>query len=269
MSEYKIIDVHAHIFPDKIMKKAVAAVGEFYGIPMKGIGSGEDLVQNGERIHVEKYVVHSVATIPAQAPRINDFIYRETQIHKEFIGFAALHPYMEGLREELDRALSMGLMGVKLHPDFQCFNIDDPAAYDMYEAIQGRAVLLIHMGDETKEYSAPKRLSKIIERFPQLTVIAAHFGGYSAWEESKKYLMGKDVYFDTSSSLFKLSPNEAADIIHAHGLNKILFGSDYPMWIHEEELERFMRIPLTEAERQAILYDNAAKLLRVKGAVRG
>lgn len=262
----KIIDVHAHIFPGKIVHKAVDAIGDFYSIPMDGIGTGEDLVRRGREIGVEKYVVHSAATTPAQVPHINDFIAHEMQAHPEFIGLATLHPFMEGAAEEYDRALAMGLRGLKLHPDFQEFNIDDPQAMEMYKIVQGRGTILFHVGDETRDFSSPTRLARVLDAMPGLSVIAAHMGGYQAWDEARACLLGRDVYIDSSSALFKLDPVEAADMMRAHGMDKVLFGTDYPMWIHKEELERFMRVPLTDAEREKVLYTNAARLFGVESA---
>lgn len=263
MPNYRIIDTHAHIFPGKIVEKAVASIGSFYSIPMEGRGTGTDLVNCGKKIGTERYVVHSVATTPRQVRHINDFIRYEMDRHPEFIGFMTLHPFMEGMHEEIERALEMGLCGVKLHPDFQEFNIDDERAMELYRAISGRAILLLHMGDEFKDFSAPRRLARVLDRFADLTVIAAHYGGYHAWEDSRKYLVGRNVYFDTSSSLFMLDAQEAADMMHAHGMDKMLFGTDYPMWLHEEELARFLALPLTEQERKQVLYDNAAALLGI------
>lgn len=263
MKQYKVIDIHAHIFPVKIREKAVAAIGNFYTIPMQGKGSGEDLIRCGREINTRKYVVHSVATSPRQVKHINDFIAEQKELHPEFIGFATLHPDMEGLPAEIERVLKMGLKGVKLHADFQQFDIDAPAAVRLYEAVDGRVPILMHMGDKTKKHSAPVRLAHIMELFPKQTFIAAHLGGFSAWEDAKKYIIGKNVYIDTSSALFALNATAAADIIRAHGTDKVLFGTDYPMWLHAEEFARFCSVPLTEAEREAILYKNAEKLLHI------
>ena len=263
MHTYDIVDFHTHIYPAKIAHKAVDAISQFYSIPMSGQGTSEHLLQEGSKIGVSRYVVHSVATTPMQVVSINDFIAKETQAHPEFIGFATLHPGFEDIASEVDRVIDLGLRGIKVHPDFQEFNIDDEAAMKIYRAIEGRLPILFHMGDKTRDFSAPRRLRAILDRFPNLVVIGAHFGGYNAWDESKKYLLDQNIYFDTSSSLFCLSPEEAAQMIRAHGTEKMLFGTDYPMWDHEQELARFLALPLTEEERIAILGKNARRLLQI------
>jgi len=80
------------------------------------------------------------------------------------------------------------------------------------------------------------------------------------WEDSRRYLIGRNIFMDTSSSLAYLDPSEAVDMIRNHGADKFLFGSDYPMWRHKDELDRFLMLDLSETEREAILYNNAAKL---------
>lgn len=263
MQSYKKIDAHCHIFPEKIREKAVAAIGDFYGIAMEGMGSVSHLLASGKTYNVQHYIVHSVATVPAQVASINSFIAQETAIHKELIGFATLHPHMDGLQEEVERVIALGLCGIKLHADFQEFDIDSEAAYRLYEAVGSRLPIMQHMGDEKKTFSKPERLARVLEDFPKQTFIGAHFGGYSAWDDAQKCLVGKNVYFDTSSALFSLSPKRAVEIIRAHGVDKILFGTDYPMWMYEDEIARFEALPLTEDEKQKIYYENAAKLLNL------
>lgn len=264
MNKYKIIDIHAHIFPEKIAEKAVDAIGDYYGIKMRGVGTVDALLESGKKIGVDKYVVLPTATKVEQVEAVNKFISDVQEQYDNFVGFGSLHPGLEDQEREVDKIISLGLHGVKLHPEFQNFSLDDADMMPVYKAIEGRLPLLVHMGDENRDSSHPKKLAKILEMFPRLTVIAAHFGGYSAWDESIKYLVGKNVYFDTSSSLFKLDYKKAVDIIRNHGVEKILFGTDYPMWPHDEEFERFMKLDLTEDERRMILYGNAARLLNIK-----
>ncbi|HOQ06873.1 MAG TPA: amidohydrolase family protein [Clostridiales bacterium] len=257
----EIIDIHAHIFPGRIAEKAVSSIGKYYGIKMSHKGTVEDLLESGSRINVSKYVVHSSATVVEQVRAINDYIAEVQSAHPEFVGFATLHPGLGNVAAEVDRIIGLGLRGIKLHPEFQRFSIDDDDMMPIYEAVEGRLPVLMHMGDENADSSSPVRLSRVLDRFPGLVVIAAHFGGYRMWDLSCEYLIGRNVYLDTSSTLAFISPEQATDMIRKHGADKVLFGSDYPMWDHREELERFMALDLTEEERKAVLYGNAEKLL--------
>ena len=101
--------------------------------------------------------------------------------------------------------------------------------------------------------------------YDDLTVIGAHFGGWSIWEEATKKLYRYENFFvDCSSSLYALTPKVAGELIHAYGTDRVLFGTDYPLWSPESEIERFMQVNLTEKEREDIFYNNAAKLFGIK-----
>ena len=263
-NKYEIIDMHAHIFPDKIARKAVKATGNYYGITMSGPGTVGGLLERGGKIGVCKYVVHSSATSAGQVKSINDYIADVQSSHSEFAGFGTLHPGLEDIEPEVKRIIALGLHGIKLHPDFQGFNIDDSSMLPIYKALEGRLPVLFHMGDENSDASSPARLAKVLDMFPGLIVIAAHFGGYKTWDEASEYLIGRSIYMDTSSTLAFISPERAVEMIRRHGVHKMLFGTDYPMWDHEKELQRFLRLDLTEDERYLILHANAEKLLSAK-----
>jgi len=258
----KIFDAHAHIFPEGIAHRAVDAVGEFYHLPMRGGGTSEQLLRLGGEAGVGGYLVQAVATTPHQVSSINDFIAKEAAAHREYVGFMTLHPAMDAPEAEIERAAGLGLCGIKLHPDFQVFDIDAPRALPIYREAERRGLpILMHMGDERRDFSAPRRLAAVLERFPGLRVIAAHLGGYRHWKEAQDCLTGSGALFDTSSSLAFLPPEEAAALIDAYGTERVLFGTDYPMWDPATELTRFLALPLKPAQQRRILWDNAATLL--------
>ena len=261
MSAERIINMHTHIFPAKIADKAVEVIGNFYGLEMRIKGTSEYIIKDGKTIGVEKYLVSSTATTAHQVQSINNFIVQEQEKHPELIGFGSIHPDFEDISGEIDRMISMGLHGIKLHPDFQKFNIDDEAAYPIYEAAEGRLPILFHTGDSRYEFSRPMRLFKVLEKFPKLIAIAAHLGGYERWDEAKIYFGHPRLYIDTSSSLAFISSEKASEIIHMHGADRVFFGTDSPMWRHKDELELFNKLNITPKERKMILSENALKFL--------
>lgn len=254
-----IIDFHNHAFPAKIERKAVRHLERHYSIDIPRIGDMQSLCLSAQNAGIEYLVLHASATHRSQVTSANDWIASFT--NSNIIGFGTLHPDYEDCLGELKRIKELGLRGLKLHSDFQGFNIDDPSMYYIYDALGSNFPLLMHVGDENLDSSSPQRLAKILELFPHITVIAAHLGGYSRWDEARQYLVGKNLYLDTSSTLWKLDPREATAIIREHGADKVLFGSDYPVASHEEELERFLSLPLKEGEREKILWKNGAKIL--------
>ncbi|MEG2087510.1 MAG: amidohydrolase family protein [Angelakisella sp.] len=261
MKQYRIADAHAHIFPQKIAGKAVDSIGSFYGLQMTGTGLTTDLLAQGSAAGVERFLVCSTATTPAQVESINTFVAEECAADSRLLGFATLHPGYADLSGELQRVKALGLRGIKLHPDFQRFNIDDPAALAMYRLIdQAGLAVLFHTGDDRYDFSAPQRLGKVAAQFPGMVCIAAHFGGYNRWQDSVQYLGQPNVFYDTSSSLFRLSADEGAGIIQRLGDKRFFFGTDYPMWDCKGELARFMTMPLSESQREDILWNNFAAL---------
>lgn len=264
IDELIITDAHAHIFPSKIAQKAVGAIGDFYSIPMCHPGSPEALLQSGGAIGVKKYLVCSTATRPGQVASINDFIEDCCHQHHEFLGFATLHPGYEDIPGEVARIVEMNLHGVKLHPDFQQFYIDDPAAFPIYEACADAGLpILFHTGDNRYDWSAPSRMAVVARRFPKLTCIAAHFGGYNHWQDVELYKSLPNVWFDTSSTLFKLPRERVLELLDTLGTHRFMFGTDFPMWDHKEELDRFLSLGLPEEIRDDILYRNFQRLFGV------
>lgn len=180
-----IIDAHAHIFPDKIASRAADGISSFYDIPVRFDGSVGQLLKINRKAGVDRAIVQSVATVPEQVRNINNFISEQVRLHPEqLIGFGALHPDFPDIAGETERIISLGLRGIKLHSDFQRFNIDDPKAFPIYEAAEGRLPILFHCGDARYDYSSPKRLYSVMKRFPKLTIIGAHLAGWTKWDEA-------------------------------------------------------------------------------------
>jgi predicted TIM-barrel fold metal-dependent hydrolase len=264
----EIIDIHAHIYPESIAKKAVKNIGLFYSIDMDCDGTSDVLIESGKKINVKNYVVHSAATVPQQVSNINKFILAESQKHPEFIPFGTLHADLskEEIETEVDFLLKNGFKGIKIHPDFQKFDIDGENSYKMYKILDGALPILFHVGDKRYDYSAPKRLYKTCKDFPKQKFIGAHFGGYSKWDEVKIYddIMHLDnLYFDTSSSLDFLDKDLAKSLINRFGSHKFFWGSDFPMWTHCEELNRFLSLNLSDKDNEKILSLNAKEFLNI------
>jgi hypothetical protein len=262
----KIINAHCHIYPVSIAAKAVEGIKNFYSLNMSLDGTTEGLIRDGEKVGVVHYLVHSVATTPKQVKSINEFISGEVKTHPGlFTGFGTLHPDSPDLEGDYSHLLEQGLKGVKLHPDFQRFALDGEQAFAIGRVISRNPVpLLIHCGDYRYNYSNPKQLKAFLTEFPNLTVIGAHFAGWSVWKQAAEELAGiPNLFVDCTSSLYRITSRQAADLVHAYGADKVIWGTDYPMWESEKELEMFHNIGLTPEEEELILYRNAAELLKI------
>lgn len=262
----KVFDIHVHIYPDKIAEKASESIGVFYeGIRMHGNGTLKDCLKMMDEAGVDCFAAHSVALTPHNVERINSFIMDAcAQAPGRIVPFAAIHPDMENLPEAVDRMVDQGFRGIKIHPDMQKFTLDGEHARPMMEAIAGKLPLLIHCGDYRYDFDGPQRLLALRRQVPELKIIAAHFGGWGEWERAAELLPGNEgLVVDTSSSLYKFPADQAVAMIRKLGAENVLYGTDYPMWDPKEELQRFMKLALTDQERADILWNNAARMFQL------
>lgn len=261
--DYKIIDFHVHVFADKIAQKATKATCDHYRFPSEVmVGDLKSLQESICGFSVEKLVVHSTATKPSQVVPINDFLLGLAD--ERFVKFATMHPDFSGdIEEELARVKALGAKGIKLHTDFQGFDADSPKAYPIYKSAAKLGLpVLFHVGDRVFDHSNPRRIANISERFPELRIVGAHFGGREHWAQAADVLAGREnVWFDTSSSIGMLGAREADGLIRRYGVERLFFATDFPMASLEMELRRFFYLELSEEEREMILYKNAAKFL--------
>lgn len=256
-----VFDFHTHIYPEKIAHKATQSVCDFYKLNSSLTGTAEELIDDGKKAGISKFLILPVAIRADQVRGINEFVAGEVKNHEEFYGFGTVHAQMNDICQEVEKIKELGLLGVKMHPDTQKFNIDDERLFPMYDLIQGQLPVMLHAGDPRYSYSHPARIRKIIKMFPKLTVIAAHFGGWSVFDEAYENLKDTDCYMDVSSSLMFMSHSRAERYISKYGADRMLFGSDYPLWSPAAELDAFMKLNLTGSDQERILYENAINII--------
>ncbi len=259
-----VIDAHAHIYAEKIATKAVDAVGDFYNIEMFGKGTAEHLLAAKERAPITHFIVHSVATTPRAVETINTFIAERCRIHPEFIGFMTMHQDYPDPEKEIERAIGMGLKGMKLHPDSQHVNMDDPRLMNVYEIIEGRLPIIVHTGDYRYDYSHPRRLVQVLRAFPDLVVDAAHFGCWSRYEVGYDVLHHENVFIDASSAQLYLGQRRTRELTRMWGTDRVMFGSDYPMWDPAAEYHQFVGAGFSDDELENLLWHNAERFAGVK-----
>ena len=267
-NKFKVIDAHCHIYPEKIVDKAVAGTDAFYSTKAACRGTAEELIPVGTKAGIDRFVVHSVATTPHQVERINTFIAAEVaKAPDRLTGLGAAHPDCEDQDAVIEQIKALGLHGIKIHPDIQGFAIDDARMMRVYERCEeeGLAVLM-HTGDYRYDFSNPNRLLPVLKAFPKLTVIGAHFGGWSIWEDASRVLCEYPNLFVDCSSTFPFA-NEDLELgerlIHRYGADRVMFASDFPMWSPEEELKTFFKLNLTDGERTKILSENAERIYKM------
>lgn len=262
IGDMRVVDAHCHIYPEKIAARAVAGTDAFYGTAARcPQGTVAELLEVGKRAGTDHFIVQSVATTPKQVRSINEFIAASVASSGGLLtGLGTMHPECEDIPAEIDHLISLGLRGIKIHPDIQARPLDHPGFLVMYECCQQKGLpVLMHTGDYRYDFSNPNRLVPVLESFPHLTVIGAHFGGWSIWEEAtEKMAKYENLLVDCSSSLpFMKHPEASVGLIRRYGASRVLYGTDFPMWSPVEEVEHFLALALTERERRQIFSQNA------------
>lgn len=260
---YYTIDAHCHIYPEKIAAKAVAGTDAFYGVTSHGSGIVQNMLDEGIKAGIDLFLVQSVATTTKQVSSINEFIAREVEgSNGRLVGLGTLHPDSDDLRADVAHLISLGLHGVKLHPDIQNFKVDDYRCLKIYELCEENGLpILMHTGDDRYDNSNPNRLCPILDIYKGLTVIGAHFGGYSIWEKAcEAYRDIPNLYVDCSSSFAFLSDEQIRKLIDGYGVDKVMFATDYPMWRADTEIERLLSLGLADEDYKKIFSENAKKV---------
>lgn len=258
------IDVHTHVFHPKIADKVLAQLEGHYSITPVGTGLVDDLLDRLKKADIDKAVVLSAATDPSQVIPANNWAITMQQDHDELIPFGTVHPDFDRVESELDRLERNGIKGLKFHPDFQGFRMDDPALYDIMEMIEDRFICLFHVGDTLppdENPSCPRKLAALRKAFPKPPIIAAHMGGYRHWKEAIEHLGDCDVFVDTSSATDFVDDTLLNNLFNTFGTERILFGSDYPLFDAATEIDVLKkRLSISSSEFDSIM-TNASTLL--------
>ncbi|MBO4694252.1 MAG: amidohydrolase [Clostridia bacterium] len=266
-NKFYVIDAHCHVYPEQIAEKAAQATGNFYGEMPFGKGTISDLTENGKKAGIDRFVVQSVATTKAQVRKINEFIAREVSAHSDtLIGLGTMHPESDDITADFKHLKSLGLHGVKLHPDIQGFKIDDYRCLKIYELCERDGLpILMHTGDYRYDFSNPNRLLPILKIYTGLTVIGAHFGGWSIWEEASKKLFDMpNLVVDCSSSLSYIKPELATEIIKRYGTDRVLFGTDYPLHSPVNEMNILISLGFSDSDYKKMFSENAIRVYKLE-----
>jgi predicted TIM-barrel fold metal-dependent hydrolase len=261
----EIIDVHNHIWPEKVVSKAKDYLESFTKHKLITLPTADNLLKVMDEASISKSIISSIASYPHQVVPINNWLFSIKQ--KRLIPFASMHPFFDGFREELKR-IQDNAYGIKLHPEFQNFYVDDERAFPLYEELQKlKLTILLHCGAEISSQkeirSTPEKVLKVMEKFPELKIIVAHMGGFLMWEEVLEKLAGKNIYLDTSDSIKIMKKELLEQFFEKHSFDKIIYGSDFPIQDPKEEIEFIKTLNISEENKQKILSWNIKHLLNL------
>jgi predicted TIM-barrel fold metal-dependent hydrolase len=261
------IDFHTHIFPDKVAKPAMDALAAESGKyrPCTD-GTLTGLKASMAKANISASLVANIATKPNQMLPILQFCreIKSDSIHP----FVSFHPSNDSydVEEMLGDAQQAGIRGVKLHPMYQNFNIDDKYLYGFYELIAAMGLkLMLHTGFDMafpgNTQADVERVRRIAEWFKDLTIVCTHVGGWKQWDRINCLKGLENVYTETSMTLTEISEQEFIKALGVFGEDRILFGSDSPWTDQKESLEHVLRLPLPDRLKEKMLFKNAERLL--------
>ncbi len=265
-----LIDFHTHTFPDHIAEKTIKTLNQkikdHMGIDLIPVTNGT-LAQLDEamtRYNVDLSVVLPIATKPSQ---IDTIVESSQKIrNNRMISFATIHPQNQNKEEMLKVIKQMGFVGIKLHPDYQDSYIDSKECIDILQICEKLELFtIIHAGKDAgfdpPYHAMPERIKNALNYISGKFVIAAHLGGFLAWDDVEKYLVGTNIYMDTSMTAGYIEPCQFKRIVQNHGADKILFGSDIP-WNCPKKTEQLIdSLGFSEEQLKKIKWQNAARIL--------
>lgn len=269
-----IIDFHAHCFPDKIAKRAISVLegnvikiqGKNY--PARTDGSLGELISTMNDDGVDYSVVLPIATTPTQSGSINRFA-KEINGKNGIISFGSVHPLQRDWEAVLEEIKSCGLLGIKLHPEYQGVYVTSNEVKSILKKCEELELYTVfHAGADIgmpkPVHCMPECLNYLLDYVGGDKIIAAHMGGWDEWEDVEKYLVGTPIKFDTSYVRDFMDKEQFKRIVRNHGADKIVFGTDHPWQRANEAMEYINSVQLTSDELDRIYYKNAAELLGIK-----
>lgn len=262
-----IIDFHTHCFPDTLAKRAVEALSAKGDIPYlhDGTAGGLDAIERAAGC--DGYVLMSISTTAHQTASVNRFAASVQNRARHIYAFGSVHPENADYREQLAAAKALDLCGIKLHPEYQDFHVDDERVFPLYEAIFEQGFpLLFHAGEDlgfhAPWHAEPHQIAAVARRFPQAVIIAAHLGGYQMWREAALHLAPlPNVLVDTSYWAAEMPAEEFQAVFEVWGARRMLFGSDTPWASIGDSIRAIEGLACSDEDKQLIFGGNALRIL--------
>ncbi|HKL94567.1 MAG TPA: amidohydrolase family protein [Clostridia bacterium] len=260
----KLIDTHVHIFPDKIATNALNKISAPARKCPTTNGMLFGTLKKMEEWGVSEIWAQCIATNLHQVESVNDFAISIKS--EKVLPFGSVFPHaVSDSLFELKRIKEKGIQCIKLHPEYQRFEVSDEKFFPIYEFIEKNGMLLLfHAGKDCAfldtHYASPQSIRIVHDVFPKLKMICAHLGGWNDWDDVLRYTAGCDIYFDTATLAGYISPDELKAIFKAHPLERILFASDAPWSTPQKEIDTLKILGLSNDDMEKICYKNAENL---------
>ncbi|HWP46213.1 MAG TPA: amidohydrolase family protein [Candidatus Limnocylindrales bacterium] len=187
--------------------------------------------------------------------------------YREIIPFCSVDPRDPKAKDRLKYYLIQGARGLKLHPNLQRFKPSDPICLEICEEASRYSLpIIFHTGTKGTE-SHPEQIPSNLENFesifpmfPQTTFILGHMGISQYRQAIRLAQRYQNIYLETSGQ----PTAHIRQAIESVGGDKILFGSDWPLWDPIHPLKAVWDATGKDlALRKRILYENAREILKI------
>ena len=249
----------------------MAALAEKAHIPAHHDGTFAGLAAYEQAGGVAGFLLLPIATKASSVRSINEWVAGKTG--GNVVAFGALHPDCEDVAGEVAYIQALGLKGIKLHPEYQAFDVDEERIMPLYETVFGQGLPICFHAGADLGFPPPlrgdaQRIAKVSQRFPEGKIIAAHMGGLYQYETVCECLAGRrNVWMDTSFATERMQAEEITHLVRLHGADRFLFGTDAPWARLEAAQDAVIGAGLTETELRMVFWDNAAKLLGLESSI--
>jgi uncharacterized protein len=200
--------------------------------------------------------------------------------YPEFLPFINLDPILMDavtIRQRVRETVSNGARGIVLLPGLHGFYGNDRRVWPIYEMAQSfQLPILFQTGDAGPlppggrgHWGRPRYFGDVAASFPKLRLILGHLGkGY----ESEIAVLTRrypNVYTETSMRLSgldeagKWTPAEAVTWFRLIGIDRVLFGTKWPLFDPQQDIDTIYKLPLTLEEKRKILGENAKRALQL------
>ena len=259
-----IIDFHAHAFPDAIAARAISQLEHGGGVKAFLDGTVASLLTSMDSAGIRTSVICSIATKPEQFDPIMK--WSKAIASERIVPLPSIHPRGPDAVGQVHQVAEAGLLGIKLHPYYQDFDLDDEALFPLYRALDQLGLLLVcHTGFDfafsRQRRADPVRILRVLERVPGLRLVTSHMGAWDDWDEVEEHLIGKPITMDISLSLELLGRERARAMLLAHPADRVLFGSASPWSSQSETLALLRSLDLGTERETRVLGRNADVLL--------
>lgn len=264
MTEERIIDIHTHIYPATLARRAMEVAGRehdsYEKLPLK-----ENLLARMKESNVSLSAVLHVVTKPKTQTDVNRFAAES--VRRGLIAFGGLHPDCANVAEELEKLKDKRMAGVKFHPPFQKVYLADESYREMWERINHLGFpVLIHCGQARVPGGFdffPSDAAKIIPYLPDVPVILAHMGGRSGDPREEELLFGfpENVFIDSAMSAGRQELSDFERLTERMGPERVLFGSDFPYGTQKAAIAYIRSSHFSRSEKAMMLGGNAGRIL--------